>query len=71
MRYLSTRGGAPTAGFDEAVLAGLAPDGGLFMPESWPQIPASEIASFATATFAEIAGRVIPPFVGNAVPAAL
>lgn len=69
MRYLSTRGGAPTVGFDEAVLAGLAPDGGLYMPESWPQIAPTEIAAFATAPFADIARRVIPPFIGDAVPA--
>jgi threonine synthase len=70
MRYLSTRGRAPSLGFDEAVLAGLAADGGLYVPAQWPEISAAEIAAFANAPFAEIARRVIPPFVADAIPAA-
>ncbi|HUV32313.1 MAG TPA: threonine synthase [Devosiaceae bacterium] len=70
MRYLSTRGRAPSLGFDEAVLAGLASDAGLYVPEQWPQVTAAEIAGFANVPFAEVARRVIPPFVGGAMPAA-
>ena len=38
MRYVSTRGAAPTLGFEEAMLAGLARDGGLYVPETWPRL---------------------------------
>src|ERR1700753_20830 len=47
MRYVSTRGQSPAIGFWDAVLAGLAPDGGLYIPEAWPRLEAEEIAAFA------------------------
>jgi threonine synthase len=47
LRYISTRGEAPVLSFTDAMLAGLARDGGLYVPESFPELPASEIASFA------------------------
>ena len=47
MRYVSTRGEAPPLGFVEAMLAGLARDGGLYVPSSWPQLKPSTIAGFA------------------------
>ena len=56
--------------FDEAMLAGLAPDGGLYIPESWPRLSADEIAGFKDLSYAEIAVRVMKPFVGDAIPAA-
>jgi threonine synthase len=62
MRYISTRGAAPAVGFVDAVLGGLAPDGGLYVPESWPQIPADEIARFADMPYADVAARVIGAF---------
>ncbi len=65
MRYVSTRGGAPSIGFSDAVLAGLAPDGGLYVPEAWPTIPADEIAGFAGRPYAEVAAAVIGRFVGS------
>ena len=40
MRYISTRGAAPTLGFSDILLAGLADDGGLYVPESWPRLAA-------------------------------
>ncbi len=43
MRYVSTRGEAPALGFSDAVLAGLARDGGLYVPREWPQFSAAEI----------------------------
>ena len=64
MRYFSTRGQAPDIGFREAVLAGLAPDGGLYMPASWPMITAREQAAFAQASFAEVAASVLSAFAG-------
>ena len=62
MRYVSTRGQAPHVGFIDAVLGGLAPDGGLYLPQTWPQISAAEIAGFATQSYAEVAARVIGAF---------
>ncbi|MFM9083544.1 MAG: threonine synthase, partial [Actinomycetota bacterium] len=46
MRYVSTRGSAPELGFADTVLAGLATDGGLYVPASWPSLPASLPASY-------------------------
>jgi threonine synthase len=67
MRYVSTRGQAPSVGFVDAVLGGLAPDGGLYVPETWPQIPAKEIAGFADQPYAEVAARVIGAFAGDEI----
>lgn len=67
MRYVSTRGRAPSLDFDEAVLVGLAADGGLYVPETWPQVGAVDIAGFVDAPYADIAERIIAPFVGDAV----
>lgn len=64
MRYISTRGQAPAIGFWDAVLAGLAPDGGLYIPESWPTFTADEIAAFAGKPYAEVAAAVIGKFAG-------
>ncbi len=63
MKYVSTRGQAPALGFCDTVLTGLASDGGLYVPESWPQIPHDEIAGFANRPFAEIAFDIIVRFV--------
>jgi threonine synthase len=68
MRYVSTRGGAPRLGFEEAMLAGLARDGGLYVPESWPRLSAEEIAGLAGLSFEEAAFRVMRPFTGDAFP---
>ena len=46
MRYVSTRGVAPILDFEAATLAGLASDGGLYVPESWPRFSEAEIAAF-------------------------
>jgi threonine synthase len=68
VRYVSTRGEAPPLGFVEVMLAGLARDGGLYVPESWPRLDASTIAGFAGRPYAEVAIEVIKPFVGDAIP---
>ena len=70
MRYVSTRGRAPHVGFVDAVLGGLAPDGGLYVPQDWPQISAAEIAGFADQPYAHVAARVIGAFAGDEIPAA-
>lgn len=59
MRYVSTRGAAPEVDFEGALLTGLAPDGGLYVPASWPALPDLE----PEATYAEVAAAVIAPFV--------
>ena len=64
MRYVSTRGGA-SADFGEVLLGGPAPDGGLYLPESWPQVSTGEIKAFAKAPYADVAYRVMRPFVGE------
>jgi threonine synthase len=70
VRYVSTRGEAPQLGFVEATLAGLARDGGLYVPESWPVLTPDTIASWAGRPYAEVAVEVIRPFVGEAIPEA-
>ncbi len=68
MRYISTRSEAPALGFVEATLAGLARDGGLYVPAAWPRLDADTIAGLAGRPYAEVAVEVIRPFVGDAIP---
>jgi threonine synthase len=70
MRYVSTRGSAPELAFDEVLLAGLAQDGGLYVPKSWPEFSATELRSLQELDYAELALRVIRPFVGDTMSAA-
>ncbi|MBP7001483.1 threonine synthase [Amaricoccus sp.] len=70
MRYVSTRGAAPKLGFEEAMLAGLALDGGLYVPETWPTLSPAEIADLAGLPYEEAAFRVMAPFIGDAFPEA-
>ena len=67
MRYVSTRGEAPSLGFSEAMLAGLARDGGLYVPETWPRLEPQAIAGFAGRSYAEVAVEVIRPFTADSV----
>ena len=67
MKYVSTRGEAPSLDFAEVTLAGLASDGGLYVPESWPQFSADEIAAMRGLPYAELAARVMEPFVGDSL----
>ncbi len=69
MRYISTRGDASAATFEDMLLAGLAPDGGLYLPETWPQVTADELRALRGLDYAALAGRVIRPFVGDAIAA--
>jgi threonine synthase len=55
-------------GFEAVLLAGLARDGGLYVPESWPRLPPETIAAFAGKPFAEVATAVLEPFTGGAIP---
>jgi threonine synthase len=65
MRYISTRGRAPALSFEEAMLSGLARDGGLYVPEIVPVMDAGQIAALAGLTYEEAALRVIRPFLGG------
>lgn len=62
MQYISTRGRAPSLGFEGALLAGLASDGGLYVPQSWPEFTNEKIASFAGRPYADVAYEVMSPF---------
>jgi threonine synthase len=67
VRYVSTRGEAPPLGFTEVMLAGLARDGGLYVPEAWPRLDELAIAGFAGRPYAEVAVEVIRPFLGDSI----
>ncbi|MFN3673414.1 MAG: threonine synthase, partial [Bosea sp. (in: a-proteobacteria)] len=59
MLHVSTRGEAPALSFSDALLAGLARDGGLYVPQTYPQLGADEIAGFSGQPYARVAQRVI------------
>ena len=62
MRYISTRGAAPALDFRDATLAGLARDGGLYVPEAWPTFTRDQIVALAGLSYADTAARVMAPF---------
>jgi threonine synthase len=68
MRYISTRGQVPARDFTDVLLCGLAEDGGLFMPVSWPHFGPSEWRMMRGLPYAELAARVMQPFVGGSIP---
>lgn len=67
MQYLSTRGLAPSLGFSDVLLAGLACDGGLYVPSTWPQVSADAIAAMAGRPYADVAFEIVQPFVGEEI----
>jgi threonine synthase len=67
LRHVSTRGETGDLGFAEVMLAGLARDGGLYVPEVWPQLDHATIAGFAGRPYAEVAFEVIRLFTGDAI----
>ncbi len=69
IKYYSTNLKAPEVGFSEALLKGLAPDGGLYMPVSFPKLSADELASFSNKEYYEIAFTVLSKFLGTEIPA--
>ena len=62
MKFISTRGSAPALSFEGALLAALASDGGLFMPEAWPRFAPDEIAALSGLDYADAVYRVMRPF---------
>jgi threonine synthase len=67
MEYISTRGSAPALDFEGVTLAGLASDGGLYVPREWPRFTEAEIAAFAGLSYAELATKVMLPFIGQSL----
>lgn len=70
MLHVSTRGEAPALAFTDALLTGLARDGGLYLPESWPTLTAETIQGFAGKPYAEVAKAVLGPLVDGDIPEA-
>lgn len=71
VNYISTRGGVSPQSFTDVLLKGLAADGGLFIPESWPQFDLDKLRGLAGLPYAEVAKYVISPFVKNDVTPAV
>ena len=67
MKYISTRGQAPALGFTDVLLAGLASDGGLYVPETWPQLTRAELTALRGSSYAEVAFAIIKPFTGGEI----
>ena len=67
MDYVSTRGAAPALSFEGATLAGLAPDGGLYVPRVWPKLSRDDIAALAGQSYVETAVTVMRPFVAGSL----
>jgi threonine synthase len=68
VRYVSTRGRAPELGFADVLLAGLASDGGLYVPDAWPSLPGDDVLKSCD-SYAATAAAVVAPFVGNDISA--
>ncbi|MEY4642067.1 MAG: hypothetical protein RLZZ227_2061 [Pseudomonadota bacterium] len=68
MRYISTRGQSPVASFEDVVLTGLAPDGGLYIPETLPAITPQQLQAWSKLSYSDLAFEVIRLFVDGAVP---
>jgi len=66
MQYISTRGSAPALGFEDTMLSGLARDGGLYVPETIPQLSPDDIRAMHGQSYEDIAFRVMRPFIGDA-----
>ncbi len=67
LRYISTRGEAPELSFEDALLAGLARDGGLYVPKAWPRLSPETISSFAGRPFSEVAVALLEPYMGGSI----
>jgi threonine synthase len=68
MKYISTRGKSPAASFEDVVLTGLAPDGGLYIPSEVPHVSAAQLKAWAKLSYQDLAFEVIKPFVDGAIP---
>ncbi len=68
MRYISTRGGGSPKTFEQVVLTGLAPDGGLYVPNEIPHFSATAIAGWQGLSYQELAFEVMQPYAGDCIP---
>ncbi|OYV32434.1 MAG: threonine synthase, partial [Thiomonas sp. 20-64-5] len=68
MRYLSTRGESATRGFSDILLEGLAPDGGLYLPEHYPRIDAATLAQWRGLPYADLAFEILSLFITDIPP---
>ncbi|MEP9370930.1 threonine synthase [Mesorhizobium sp. KR1-2] len=69
MNYVSTRGEAPALGFSDAILTGLARDGGLYIPSEWPHFSPAEIRAMRGLSYPDLAIRLLTPFLGGEIAA--
>jgi threonine synthase len=67
LNYISTRGKAPQLAFDDVLLAGLARDGGLYVPDTWPRFSAADMVALEGLPYAELATRVMMPYLGGTI----
>lgn len=67
MKYISTRGKAPSLNFEEVTMAGLARDGGLYVPESWPSFSKQEIRDMRGLSYPDLTVAVLRPFIGDCI----
>ncbi len=67
MKYVSTRGEAPELGFCDTLLAGLAQDGGLYLPAEWPHLSAADIRALRGLSYPDLAIRLLTPFLGGEI----
>ena len=68
MQYISTRGLAPPLQFDDVLLEGLASDGGLYVPDKWPQLSESEFAKLKNLSYPDMALEIMSPYIGDVIP---
>lgn len=68
LKYISTRGAAPPLEFEDVLLAGLAADGGLYVPMVWPQLDEDDLRNLRGLSYADVAQKVITPFIGGSIP---
>ena len=68
MKYISTRGGGEPQTFEQVLLTGLAPDGGLYVPTELPRIDATQMTDWKNLPYVDLAVEVVAPFVGDALP---
>ena len=71
MKFVSTRGQTPPLGFSDAVATGLAPDGGLYLPETLPQFSAADLARFQSLPYAELCFVFLKNFATDILPSVL
>src|SRR5688572_27373306 len=67
MQYISTRGVAQALNFEEVTLAGLASDGGLYLPETWPVLTPDQIRALAGLSYVDTAVAIMAPFVAGSL----